>query len=172
MVLEISPYSGQAVKPAPAAWPDILMEVHWERWQCLRMPSLPEALRDIWSLSWEGRDSKQQGKLIQQSRMSSALWLMVNLSRMWVPSKTEKEHQGMDPGFLSNHSSTSGAGWIISLWDLLGRQQNWKETRSSVLAGVISHTRRSQCGSASWLLHAISPLRLAEDFHCNDPIHG
>ena len=32
MVLEISPYSGQAVEPAPAAWPDILMEIHWERW--------------------------------------------------------------------------------------------------------------------------------------------
>lgn len=177
MVLEISPYSGQAVESAPATWPDILMEIHWERWQCLRMPSLPEALRDIWSLSWEGRDSKQQGKLIQQSRMSSALLLMVNLSRKWVPSKTDRQHQEMDPGFLSNHNSTPGAGGIVSLWDLLGRQ-NGKETHSSVLVAVTGHTSTSQGGSASWLLHAtnqvasLSPPRLAEDFHGSDPIHG
>lgn len=68
----------------------------------------------------------------------------------------------MDPGFLSNHSSTSGAGGIVSLWDLLGRQ-NGKERHSSVLVAVAGHTSRSQCGSASWLLRAISPPRLAED---------
>lgn len=77
----------------------------------------------------------------------------------------------MDPGFLSNHNSTSGAGGIVSLWDLLGRQ-NGKETHGSVLVAVTGHTSMSQGGSASWLLRAVSPPRLAEDFHCSDPIHG
>ena len=45
----------------------------------------------------------------------------------------------MDPGFLSNHNSTSGAGGIVSLRDLLGRQ-NGKETHGSVLVAVTGHT--------------------------------